>query len=160
MPTNYDLRPNAEVFSFGANCFQPRVVYKYRLDCATNPTTANSDVVIFGNLPAGFVYEGHAVHLITAEGSTCTAHLGLYANAAGFTPTDADGFAVSIDLNGTPGWFQDTTVQSSATPPISDPAYCVPGGKLITADACVGAIILNTADAAVADIYIYGTLLQ
>lgn len=137
---NIDLRPGSSAVPA---CTPEIVRVGLEVDFAANPAAQN-DIVQLLNLAAGTRVLAVDMELITAEGGTLTADVGIFSTA--MAAVDVDGFLDGMDLNATPGWFTDVPVLTEADPNTFNPAYQL--GHLCTADRILGLTALNAADLA------------
>lgn len=108
------------------------------------PALIATDTLELINVRAGNFVRLLAWNLVRAEGATATLSIGDAAAAAGYGP--------AIDLNGTPGWFNNPLVLAEAAPP-TFAAYVL--GKVYpgTVNGAVRATINhNTIDTAIVDL--------
>lgn len=134
----------------GVQVFRKRVDLAAEAAKAGVSSFASSDTLGLLELPAGTRVLCVDVHVITAEGATLTADIGV-------TGTDADGWVDGVDLNAT-GWtagvFAGTLGGAGAT---ADPVVLTgfTGGRLVTADSRIDILFNNSsADTAVFDVFI------
>lgn len=128
----------------GVQVFRKRVDLAVQAALAGVSSFGSADTLGLLELPAGTLVMGVHVNVITAEGATLTADIGI-------TGTDADGWVDGVDLNAT-GWTAGVQALTEGTP---NTLTGFTGGKLITADSRIDILFNNaSADTAVFDVFI------
>lgn len=120
-----------------------------KIDCSVNTLTSGESYAIF-KIPAGTVLQGIMNEVITAEGGTATADIGLTGGDTDGIWDGSDSTTNALNLNDTAG-----TITVGAGDALAA-AIAAQSGLLFASDDTIDLLANNTMDAAVFEISIWG----